>query len=39
VGWFQSGEVEDRWVKRPVLEWLRETAEDVDAYALFPFYV
>jgi uncharacterized protein len=29
LGWFQSGEAEDRWVRRPVLEWLRATAEDV----------
>ncbi|KAH9975997.1 hypothetical protein BGW80DRAFT_1250829 [Lactifluus volemus] len=29
MGWFQSGEAEDRWARRPVLEWLRATAEDV----------
>ncbi|KAI0255937.1 hypothetical protein BJV78DRAFT_583862 [Lactifluus subvellereus] len=29
-GWFQLGEVADRWPRRPVLVWFRATAEDVD---------
>ncbi|KAH9995425.1 AB-hydrolase YheT [Russula compacta] len=29
VGWFQSGGPANRWSKRPVLEWLKATAEDV----------
>jgi uncharacterized protein len=29
MGWFQSSDAVDRWIRRPVLEWLRATAEDV----------
>jgi uncharacterized protein len=29
MGWFQSGKAVDQWARRPVLEWLRATAEDV----------
>jgi uncharacterized protein len=29
MGWFQSGEAVDRWVRQPALEWFGATAEDV----------
>jgi predicted alpha/beta-fold hydrolase len=29
LGWFQSGGAANRWARRPALEWLKATAEDV----------
>ena len=29
LGWFQPGEAPNRWARRPVLEWFRETGEDI----------
>ena len=29
MGWFQPGGAANRWARRPVLEWLKATAEDV----------
>jgi predicted alpha/beta-fold hydrolase len=29
LGWFQPGGAENRWARRPVLEWFRATGEDI----------